>query len=103
MKSVAAGLPDYTEVRRKPRRSHQGEADSKEGDGVKMATAGRKRRKKKSERTSLHEELLEFISQEWASLDMADVRFVTILVISTCNSCKTLIWIHEIYGRMHPN
>ena len=57
----------------KPPRSQYrgaGERESERGEGGK--DRGR-RKKRRSERGSLHEELLEFISQEWASLEIAEV------------------------------
>ena len=45
----------------------------------------RRRRKRRGERASLHEELLEFISREWAALDMAEVKGVHVYVaMDTC-------------------
>ena len=54
---------------------HGGEEDSGEGDDTKPHGERKKRRRRKrsESRSSLHGELLEFISQEWASLDMAEV------------------------------
>ena len=50
-----------------PRTQYQGEEDG--------GRERRKRKKRRSERgSSLHEELLEFISQEWASLEIAEVH-----------------------------
>lgn len=71
-RNVGPHLPDYAEVKskKKPPRSHHGERES-EGD---RKSGERKRKKRRSERGSLHEELLEFISQEWASLDIAEVN-----------------------------
>ena len=77
--TTGAALPSYSEVKREREklRSLRGDDDSGEGDGG-SGTAERKRerkRKRKSvKRSSLHGELLEFISQEWGSLDMAEVN-----------------------------
>ena len=64
--------PDSSEGEKpeKPPRSHYhgGEGESEGGKVEK-----RRKKKRRSERGSLHEELLEFISQEWASLDLAEV------------------------------
>ena len=66
-----------------PRNQYHGRGEREGGSGGgDSGGEGRVRRKKKrrSERgSSLHEELLEFISQEWASLEIAEVRCVCVV------------------------
>ena len=79
-KAGEAVRPDSSEGETKPEKPprsqyHGGEREGEGGEGER-----RKRKKRRSERGSLHEELLEFISQEWASLEIVEVRVVR----STC-------------------
>ena len=80
----AAGVrPDSSEGETKPEKPPRSQYDhgrgERESSGGDSGGEGRGRRKKKrrSERgSSLHEELLEFISQEWASLEIAEVIII---------------------------
>ena len=75
----AAGVrPDSSEGEAKPekppRSQYHGRGEREGGGDSGGEGRGRRKKKRRSERgSSLHEELLEFISQEWASLEIAEV------------------------------
>ena len=80
--AAAGGVrPDSSEGEAKPekppRSQYHGRGEREGGSGGGDSGGegrGRRKKKRRSERgSSLHEELLEFISQEWASLEIAEV------------------------------